>query len=261
MIEAAPWPGFARWFNRQTTARLRRSFAAVHVQGLQDLQRAASRSSVLLVANHSAWWDGLVAIWLGNVHVPGSSTHGLFDAQNLSRLRFFQWLGGFGVDRTSRRDGARVTRYALSLLQRPGALVWVFPQGEEQPPHVPLHFEPGAAGIARRAPQTVVLPVAFAYVFEGDALPHLYISVGGPLSPERRHDPRGQAQAVDAERSRIQQAQLQHRAGFETLLAAPTSRGWGARCLDWLAGRLLPRQARALEAGPKRLESSVSAEL
>ena len=242
MTPAVPWAPFARWFGRQATRRLRATFAGVHVRGLEHLD--ASRSSVLVIANHTAWWDALLALWLGITQRPGTTTYGLMDGRNLARLRFFRWLGGFGVDRSSRRDGAEAARYALSLLQGRGNLVWVFPQGAERPPHVPLRFEPGAAGIARRAATVPVVPVAFSYVFGEDERPHAYISVGAPLSAQARADRDAQALAVNDERQRIAAHLEQPDAGFVTLVRARPAGAWATAWLDRFAGWLAPRQLR-----------------
>lgn len=264
MIPAVRWSPFVRWFARHATGRLRESFAAVHVRGLPTLQAAVDEAPTLVVANHSSWWDALVALWLGERCLRGVQTFGMMEAANLRRLRFFRWAGCFGVDRTSRRDGARASRYAIDLLQHRGHVVWVFPQGQEQPPHVPLRFELGAAGIARRVPNARVVPVALAFVFEGDERPHVYVSVGDPLTPEHAADRDMQAQAVDRERERIR-LQLESRAqGFETLLHSPESKlsGWATAWLDAVAGWLQPRQIgiRAALPEPKRSSAETTTE-
>ncbi len=256
MIEAVPWRPFWRWFAGHVTGRLRATFAGVHVRGLDTLRSEVGQASVLLIANHTAWWDPMLALWLTLAQVEHAASYGMMDAANLRRFRFFRWVGAFGVDRTSRRDGARASRYAIALLRQPGTAVWLFPQGAEQPPHVPLRFEPGAAGIARRTPGVRVIPVAFVYVFEGDERPHAYVSIGDPMQPGVAADPRAQEAAVDAERSRVARHLETRDEAFATLLAHPVSpkAAWATRMLDRLAGWLAPRQARrralpAAEAG------------
>ncbi len=254
MIEAVRWAPFLRWFTRQATARLRSTFAAVHVRGLSTLQAEARGAPLLLIANHTAWWDPLVALWLSLRQLEGVASYGMMDAANLQRFRFFRWIGAFGVDRTSRRDGALASRYAIGLLQRRDTALWLFPQGAEQPPHVPLRFEPGAAGIARRAPAVRVIPVAFAYVFEGEERPQVYVSVGAALRAEDATDPRAQERAVEAERARIRRHLETRDEAFEPMLVhQPSTLGrLATQALDRLAGWLTPRQAkrRALPAAP-----------
>jgi len=252
VIEAVRWRPFLRWFAGHATGRLCSSFESVHVRGLEQLRREAEEAPLLLLANHTAWWDSLLALWVSQTRLEGVEAYGMMDASNLRRLRFFRWLGAFGVDRSSRRDGALAARYALELLRRRGTALWMFPQGEEQPPHVALRFQPGAAGIARRSPAVRVIPVAFAYVFRGDERPHAYISVGPALSRDRSASPIDQARAVDHERTRIQRQLETGAEGFVVALEQRPS--WVAAvataCLDRVAGWMAPRQHAARRALP-----------
>lgn len=252
MIEAVRWRPFARWFRSHVEGRLRSTFTAVHIRGLDSMRDAATGASVLIIANHSSWWDSLVALWLTESELPNSEVYGMMDASNLARFRFFRWTGCFGVDLSSRRDGARATRYALGLLKLRDTALWVFPQGAEQPPHVPLRFLPGAAGIAKRAAPVRVVPVALAYVFEGDERPHVYISVGEPMSLADGADREAQERAVEAERDRIKLQVETQEQGFSTIFARePTALSrWASACLDRFAGWLAPRQAKRRTALP-----------
>ncbi len=250
MIEALRWQPFVRWFSSHIDRRVRDTFAAVHVHGLQSLQQVAREAPVLVLANHSSWWDPLLALWLCEIQLEGAQTYGMMNADNLRRLRFFRWIGCFGVDRSSRRDGARASRYAIDLLRRRGNVVWVFPQGEEQPPHVPLRFELGAAGIAKRAPAARVVPVALSFVFGGGERPHAYVSVGEPLSADDAANRDAQACAVHRERLRIHRELETKSEGFDVVFERrPSAFGnWATAWLDRFAGWLGPRQARARAA-------------
>lgn len=252
MIEAVRWRPFARWFRSHAAGRLRSRFSAVHIRGLDSLRAAAEGAPVLLIANHSSWWDALLALWISESELPNSQAYGMMDASNLKRFRFFRWIGCFGVDLSSRRDGALATRYALDLLKVRDTALWVFPQGAEQPPHLPLRFLPGAAGIAKRAASVRVVPVAFAYVFEREERPHVYISVGEPMSLVDGADRVAQERAVEAERRRINLEVETQSQGFSTVLATQPSAlsRWASNCLDRFAGWLAPRQAKRRPALP-----------
>lgn len=207
MIPSAKSRWFTAWFERQAHQRLRASFGAIHVAGRERLADALARGPVLVISNHCAWWDPLVALVLTHHRWVSADAFALMDAANLRRRPFFAKAGAFGVDRGSRRDGAEATRYAASLLDRPGRLVWVFAQGEERPWHErPLRFLGGAASIARGAPMATVLPVALAYAFGSVAAPSVLVAVGSPVAAaatagEAR---RTQAQAVELELARIE---------------------------------------------------------
>lgn len=251
MIEAARSPRFVRWFGHHVESKLRATFCAVHVRGLDRLRGYKAQTPLLIISNHSAWWDPLVAIWLCTRKLDDVAAYGMMDAANLQRLRFFRWMGAFGVDLGSRRDGAQVARYALRLLEDPRTLVWIYPQGAERPPHEPLHFLPGAAGIARRAPNARVVPVAVQYVFEGQEKPSLYISVGNVMTREHAADVSAQQRAVEAELELLRGALGGADDRFSTYLHTQPSwlAGLASSALDRLAALIQPdARPRALPA-------------
>ena len=160
---------------------------------------------MLVVSNHTSYWDPMIAMVLAHA-VPFADGYAMMDAANLRARPFLGRMGGFGVDLADRRDGARAVSYAANLLDRPGRLVWVFPQGEERPATSDLgDFKPGAAIIARRAPGASVVPVGLHYAFGSTEWPDAYIAVGPPLSRGvcARADARAQRAAVVTELDRI----------------------------------------------------------
>ena len=115
---------------------------------------------MVLIANHTSWWDPMVALVLTERVAPCDS-YAMMDATNLARLPFLGLIGGFGVDLTSAADGAAVIRYAARLLSGPGKAVVVFPQGRERPvTERPLGFRRGSAEVARVAKAALFTPLA-----------------------------------------------------------------------------------------------------
>lgn len=224
-----------------TLRRMRRSFAAVRVAGLDEARALASSGPLLVVSNHTAWWDPLVAL-LVSERLLGADAYALMDAKNLRKLPFFRGIGAFGVDLDDAADGARAIRYAAKLLRGERKLVWIFPQGEERPvSQVPLGFRGGSAEIARVARGAKVLPVALRYEFGSTEKPSLYVSIGAPVdTPRDLGEARlAQEQAVSHELLRINDALIAkdtrafvpvvgaRRGGLSRLLQA---------CLAWLTG-------------------------
>jgi 1-acyl-sn-glycerol-3-phosphate acyltransferase len=228
VIPSAKSRWFVAWFERQAWQRLRASVGALHLAGREHLEHALARGPVLVVSNHCAWWDPLVALVLTHRFVPADA-YALMDAANLRQRPFFAKVGAFGVDRGSRRDGAAATRHAVGLLDRPGRLVWVFPQGEERPQHErPLRFFGGAASVARRVPGLSVVPVGLAYAFGATAAPSVLVAVGEPVAaePTAAGAVRAQVHAVQAQLARI-----------EHELARPGTQGFESHLLQrprWL---------------------------
>lgn len=203
MIPARKRPVFARWFARQAGRRLLRTFGQVRLAGGMALGDRLERGPVLVVSNHTAWWDSLVALLLAD-RLVGFDGYALMDARNLRRLPFFAWVGGFGFDPGVPGDGAAAVRHGARLLDRPGRLVWVFPEGREIPDHVrPLHFARGASVMARLAKDAAVVPVGLSYAFGKAERPDVFVSIGRALSPADRVSPEAQARAVADELDRI----------------------------------------------------------
>lgn len=182
MIPAYRWPAFARWFSRHCERRLRATFHRATLDGLAHLRDALAQGPVLAIANHASWWDAVVAVVLSH-RVLGADAYAMMDAAQLAGVRFFGFVGGFGVDRSRRRDGVAALRHAQALLDRPGRLVWVFPQGAITPAHREVHFEGGAARIAMAVPGLRVVPVGLRYRFGDHERPELGIHCGAPLVP------------------------------------------------------------------------------
>ena len=183
MIPARKSRLFTACFAWDAERRIRRSFEHVHVHGLDGVRAALALRPALVVTNHTAWWDPLVAIFL-SIRVLGADAYAMMDATSLTRLPFFAKVGAFGVNLRDPADGARAIRYAAKLLRRDHHLVWIFAQGREVPITVrPLDLRPGAAEIARISPRAAVVPGALRYEMGRTRRPSLWVSFGEPLSP------------------------------------------------------------------------------
>ncbi|MEM7158856.1 MAG: lysophospholipid acyltransferase family protein [Myxococcota bacterium] len=251
MIPSARSPWFSRWFSGQAYGLVRKSFDQVHIAGEEHLAAALRRGPTLVVSNHSSWWDPMFVLVLTDRIVP-AEFYAMMEAKNLRRLPFFAKVGGFGVDRDSRRDGARAIEYAGSLLDRPGRLVWIFPQGQERPLHErPLSFFGGAARVAQRNPQATVVPVALSYHHGATREPEAYISIGAelPVTKSAAAGTRAQVQAVTEQLERIEHERCEPGTqGFEPCFEhrKPGSGG--------LAERLLAAMSRPFVPGLRALE-------
>jgi 1-acyl-sn-glycerol-3-phosphate acyltransferase len=207
VIEAAKGTWFNAWFARHARARIRRMFGRVLVAGLADATRSLVDTPILLVANHTSWWDALVALYVSEL-LLGSDGYAMMDASNLRKVPFFRKVGAFGVDLDDPADGARAIRYTARLLGRPSATVWVFPEGRERSPYDELDLRPGAAQIARVAKRARVIPVGLRYVFAGAERPDLWISFGTAVVGDRDVEAGvlQQRRAIRAELTRIERA-------------------------------------------------------
>lgn len=218
MIPASKQRPFNAWFAGHARGRIQRTFARVRVHGLARARELVAAGPVLVVSNHTSWWDPLLILHASQ-HLLGADGHALMDAKNLRRLPFFALVGAFGVDLDDAADRARVIEYAAKLLDRPGRLVWIFPRGRERPiTERPLGFRRGSAEIARLAERAVTLPAAMRYEFASTEKPDLYLSFGEPAAREAHE------RAVEAEMDRIERA-VRGEAGFEDVFRAEEGAG------------------------------------
>ena len=239
MIPARKTPLFNRFFANHSRGRICSMFEEVRVFGLSNAIHAAREAPVLIVANHTAWWDPLLAIALSNYSF-GADAYAMMDAANLMRLPFFSRVGAFGVDLNQPEDGARAIRYAAKLLSAPGRMVWIFAQGEERPITAPLSFRAGAAQVARVSKNAKVIPLALRYEFGKGEKPMAYVSIGGavPLSADVQEANRAQEEAVRGELRRIDRHLCgSEESAFEVVFRARKSRfaTWAETVLAWVA--------------------------
>lgn len=172
----------SRWFeslfavyNRNL---FRRRFAALHVEGIENLQNRKSDLPLVLYANHSSWWDGLVAFEIGRAARLDQFL--MMEEKQLKQLFLFQRLGAFSVVRENPRAALRSINYAVEILKgKPNRALWIFPQGEILPSDVrPLRFYGGLARVVEKTGECIAVPVAMRYEFLGDFKPVAFAKTG-----------------------------------------------------------------------------------
>jgi 1-acyl-sn-glycerol-3-phosphate acyltransferase len=226
MIPASKSTWFSRWFAGHAEKRLRVAFSEVRIRGLGTMRAALGRGPVLVVSNHTAWWDPMVSLVLCQ-RILRADAYAMMDAANLRKLPFFAKVGAFGVALDDPADGARGIRYAAKRLDGPGRLLWVFAQGHEVPVTAgPIAFRPGSAEIARLARDAAIVPVGLRYEHGAVPEPGAWVSIGDALERAdvgARFDANGarreQELAVDRELGRIDRAIVHGDAeGFDVVL-------------------------------------------
>ncbi len=159
--------------------KLRSSFFRIRVQGLDALRAAldADPSGVLFLANHSCWWDLFLVVHLNDaIPVDG---YGMMEHFNMLRFGFFRRIGAFSVDRANPSSVRASLEYAVGLLKRPRAGVWLFPQGRILGNDArPLRFQPGLRALVRKAGRVRVVPVSFRFEFWQDERPEAFVRFG-----------------------------------------------------------------------------------
>jgi 1-acyl-sn-glycerol-3-phosphate acyltransferase len=230
----------ARWWSRR---EIRRTLDGLRVAGLAEARRVAAERPVIFAATHVAFWDVFLLVTLDEA--LGTESYAVMDEENLCRIPFFVRIGAIPMRRTQPRAGLRA---AASMLDRPGRVVWIFPQGGHRPPHLrPLAFQPGVRLLARLAPEAAVVPVALQYAYGQSQGPVAYASFGDPIPAPVVASHGGVEvleRATEAQLARIDRLLAGADECFEALVP---SRSWdaemgvGTRLLNWA---LTPRPRR-----------------
>ncbi|MEO0605892.1 MAG: lysophospholipid acyltransferase family protein [Myxococcota bacterium] len=227
------WPTFARLFRRMIAGHLREGLDGIYVRGWREARDRVAEGPVVLAPTHVSYWDTLLLMTIEDL--LESDAYALMDDDNYQRLPFFGWIGAIPVDRAHAR---RALRTAVELLDRPGRMVIVFPQGRQRPAHLrPLDLQGGVATIGRMS-GAMVQPLALTYVFHESPRPTVYLDFPDALEPGR--DVRGFLSRLEASLieglERIDRG-VEGETEFEPLVARSSlvRPGLGMRMLAWAA--------------------------
>ncbi|MBN1465442.1 lysophospholipid acyltransferase family protein, partial [candidate division KSB1 bacterium] len=126
MIKAMISPLHEAIFRPYIRHLLKKHFNAIRLLG--ETPNFADHA-ILLLPNHSTWWDGFFIHFL-KVAVLQRPTYLMMLEEQLAKNRFFSYVGAYSIDPASARENLRSLSYSRDLLQRPEKpVVCVFPQG------------------------------------------------------------------------------------------------------------------------------------
>jgi len=179
MITARRSAWFERLFAVYNRNLIARRFEGLRVAGLPNLKDRPACVPLVLYANHSSWWDGLIAFQIGYEY--GLEQYAMMEEQQLRRYGLFRKLGAFSVARDNPRGALRSIGYAGDLLRGTARALWIFPQGVTLPNDArPLNLYTGVAHIIKRVGRTYAAPVAMRYEFLDDFRPEALVRIGVP---------------------------------------------------------------------------------
>lgn len=155
---------------------LKRSFSSISIKGAFQKED----TEVLILANHSSWWDGLITFYLTQTVCPYNS-YAMMSEKGMKEFPFFKRIGAFSVDVEKPRAIVETLAYAKGLLHDQKA-VWMFPQGAEQPLEKrPLEFKTGSAHLATSNKKLTIYTVTYYYTMSHEQKPRLYIEISSPV--------------------------------------------------------------------------------
>jgi hypothetical protein len=153
---------------------MKQSFHSIKMEGKVDVRN----SSVLLIANHTGWWDGFWALFL-STSVFQKKYHFMMLEPELRKRMLFNYSGGFSVAHGS-RSSIESLNYSAELLQNSSNLVLMFPQAKMHSIYNDnLKFERGIEYILKKCntkPKIVFLATLVDYFEHPKPDVYFYIS-------------------------------------------------------------------------------------
>lgn len=161
---------------------LRRRFHSFQVSGLKILLENKNAPTIIY-ANHSSWWDGLIAFQISRR--TSSDSFIMMEEKQLADLFVFRKLGAFSVVRENPREARRSIEYSVKLLSgKPGRKLWIFPQGEILPNDTrPLKFYNGLVHIIKKIENCRIINIAIRYEFLSSFKPDIFVNINETPPP------------------------------------------------------------------------------
>jgi 1-acyl-sn-glycerol-3-phosphate acyltransferase len=178
MLEAKKSALFERIFAIYNRNLLKRRFDSLQVSGLEILRERKSNIPLIIYANHSSWWDGLVAFQISRALKMDSFI--MMEEKHLKKLFLFRRLGAFSIVREKPFEAMKSINYAVNLLkENQERILWIFPQGEIlHNDSRPFYFYKGISKIIDKLEKCSVVPLALRYEFLGNFKPEIFVKVG-----------------------------------------------------------------------------------
>lgn len=111
---------YAKWM-------INRYFRFVHYEAHDVLQAIRSDKPLMVIANHSSWWDGFWVLLMNQLFFK-KLFHVVIEEKQLLKYTYFRKTGGFSLkqEKESLRD---TLSYACNILSDSRNLLLVFPSG------------------------------------------------------------------------------------------------------------------------------------
>jgi len=123
----------------------------------------AKNKSILLIANHYSFWDGLILFYV-NERLFKKKPHVMILEETIKKEPGLKYGGAFSVSKKS-RDLLTSINYAAGLLDDPDNLVLIYPQGKLYSNFVShVKFEKGISKIIKQAKGNFQLVFAAAFI-------------------------------------------------------------------------------------------------
>ena len=173
-------PRVTRLFNIYIRRMLAKKFDGVRILNNTPAPVPPGRS-VVYYSNHPGWYDPLVLVLMAETYLPGHLAFGPMDADSLKKYSFMKKIGIFGVEKDSARGAARFLQVSRGMLEMPGKLLLITPQGEFADVRSrPVEFKPGLARLAADC-GAIMQPLAMEFVYWDEPRPEILLNFGNQI--------------------------------------------------------------------------------
>ena len=152
---------WADWiFYRYLNQLLKKHFYAIHVLG--DIPAFSPQQPLLLLPNHSSWWDGFF-IYILNKKILQRTSYIMMLEEQLAQNSFFRYIGAYSIDPHSYKGLKESLDYTQKVIHQKDSpkYVCIFPQGELTPfDEKSVKFKNGIGFILKR----ITIPVTLCFV-------------------------------------------------------------------------------------------------
>ena len=145
-------------FRNYLTFLFRKHFYKIHLLG--DIPQFDTSLPLILLPNHSTWWDGFFIYFLNKTILKRQAYLMMLEEQ-LAKNLFFKYIGAYSIDSASPSQIKESITYTLSLIDRNvdlATMVCIFPQGELLPWGArPLGYKRGVELVLKKINRSVNL--------------------------------------------------------------------------------------------------------
>lgn len=178
MLEANKNIWFEKLFAVYNKNLLKRRFHSLRVENIEPLKNRYENIPLIIYANHSSWWDGLVLFEI--LKGKKFDSYVMMEEKQLKDLKFFRLLGAFSVIRENYREALKSVNYAVEILTAGNdKTLLIFPQGEILPNDSrPFKFYNGLAYIIEKIKKCNLVPCSIRYEFLNEFKPEVFVRFG-----------------------------------------------------------------------------------
>jgi hypothetical protein len=146
---------------------------------LYDIPSADPNLPLLLLPNHSSWWDGFFIYWLNKTIFKREAYLMMLDFE-LKKNRFFRYLGAYGIHPASLNVRESLNYTVRLFAKTPPPLICIFPQGKLSGWNErPIHFQKGLAWLISRIPSEFqVIMLGTRIEFRNEERPEVFFQFG-----------------------------------------------------------------------------------